>query len=227
MITGSDVSSTVDIAATGSGIGVLTATIPTPCGNAVINKTITNGIPKPLYIAIWEQNCFGGTEWEITFEAIPHIPDVEYIWVYNGFDRTPTSSPYFYSYESTNSQVDINLKTRNSCGTSSPVFSSNATFYSPCGSFRFSVFPNPASNELKIGKKQNSSDKLTIKPIHNSDLPFYAKLINNKGQIIRSGASTSINENIVLNTQDVQDETYYLHISEGKEVIKKQVIIKH
>lgn len=51
--------------------------------------------------------------------------------------------------------------------------------------------------------------------------------MDNKGKVLHSGKSDENRDKIVLNTLNIPDCTYFLHIKEGKKVSKKQVIIKH
>lgn len=90
--------------------------------------------------------------------------------------------------------------------------------------------PNPANNETTTQNQtaDNTGQSTTVSPAADSKTQksFSAELYNDKGKAIRSGKNGS-NSKIVFNTQDIPNGNYFLHIIDGKEVTKKQVIIQH
>jgi subtilisin family serine protease len=115
----------------------------------------------------------------------------------------------------------IQAKVVTQCG---EIWSPEA-YISPYGGYEddysYSLSPNPSNDELTIEYQAKEKEGLRTVPGKN----FNVALIDSKGQIHRAGKSNG--NRIVLNTQDMVAGTYYLHINDGKKLIKRQVIIKH
>ncbi len=142
----------------------------------------------------------------------------------------------------------VYLTLGNACGSANRI-----QFYVSKGSscrtgYSYTYSPNPANNELTVNYNEtpatpnpannetttqnqtadNTGQSTTVSPAADSKTQksFSAELYNNKGKAIRSGKNGS-NSKIVFNTQDIPNGNYFLHIIDGKEVTKKQVIIQH
>lgn len=89
----------------------------------------------------------------------------------------------------------------------------------PNGSDTFTIYPNPANTELKIAYKTETNTSYVI--------PFNVKLLNQKGKVLKERKTTNSNKDIVLQVADVPNGIYYLHIFEGKNVSKQQIVIFH
>jgi len=104
-----------------------------------------------------------------------------------------------------------------------------------CGSYAISnsltVYPNPANTELNIantdegGKKEGAPESASIPNSGNPE--FQVKLFDGKGNILRSAKNPKGSKGVKLEITEVPNGTYYLHISKGKEVFKKQILIQH
>ncbi len=70
---------------------------------------------------------------------------------------------------------------------------------------------------------ENIKNKNSISPKSNS---FEVKLYNEKGEVLIAAKSEE-GKRISFSTQNIANGTYYIHILEGKKIIKKQVIIRH
>ena len=95
--------------------------------------------------------------------------------------------------------------------------------YESGGYYRFS--PNPASTELVVTNNSEARQTASLKSTNNKI--FEARLYDNKGKILRMKKNAVNEKRIVFDINDIPNNTYYLHIIEGKNVIKKQVIIHH
>ncbi|MFC4213151.1 T9SS type A sorting domain-containing protein [Pedobacter lithocola] len=97
-----------------------------------------------------------------------------------------------------------------------------------CNTSNIVVYPNPASNELRIGYKKIGA---TADQTKNNDLKeekdFSVKLFNKNGVLLKEAKTTAINKEIQLQVSDLPNDTYFLHILQDKEIIKKQVIVQH
>lgn len=99
-----------------------------------------------------------------------------------------------------------------------------------CGGYAVSsslvVYPNPASTELNISNTEEAGVKDGDSK-DESNPEFLVRLYNEKGNILRSAKNPKGSKGLKLDIAEVPNGTYYLHISKGKEVIRKQVIIQH
>ncbi|MGQ7856651.1 T9SS type A sorting domain-containing protein [Pedobacter sp. WC2501] len=94
-----------------------------------------------------------------------------------------------------------------------------------CGSsYRFVTYPNPASNTMTI--TQNNQEAGRAEAELTSKMSFSILLLNVRGQVLRSAESRDGND-IVISTDKIMDGNYFLHIIQGKDKHKKQVVIKH
>jgi subtilisin family serine protease len=88
--------------------------------------------------------------------------------------------------------------------------------------YMYSLYPNPSDNELTV--EYVGKDKSVKGPIKKE---VSVLLLDAKAQILKSGSTGSDKNKITINTADVAEGTYYLHIKEGKKVYKRQILIKH
>jgi hypothetical protein len=107
------------------------------------------------------------------------------------------------------------------------------TIYSPCGrAMAITAFPNPANTQLTIqndnistaGQSAAVAGATTASTGPDS---FSVELYNDKGAVLKSGNNVKGNKAIVLNISDIQNGTYYLHVKQGSDVVKKQILIQH
>ena len=96
-------------------------------------------------------------------------------------------------------------------------------FYGPSEFGRFASWPNPANTELKVAYQYNQGIDRSKEGIKN----YEAKLLNNRGQMVRNAKNGSLSNEIVFDVRALPNDVYYLHILDGKKTIKKQVIIRH
>lgn len=119
------------------------------------------------------------------------------------------------------------IRATNSCGTSDWVETEVESLDCSINyrTSNYNIYPSPANNELTIEyteQEDEITEKLSITNI-NKDI----KLFNGKGESMLSSIMRDNESKLVLDTSKIPDGTYYLHIIEGKETIKKQIIIKH
>lgn len=109
----------------------------------------------------------------------------------------------------------------NSCGSNTYEF----PFYpNPCEpALRaevspFSVYPNPATSNVYVEPIEVSKDKKV------SD--YSIKLFTDKGALLKTQHNKSTPGRITINTSNLPEGIYYLHITQQGKVYKKQVLIK-
>ena len=213
-----------------SSILTLTATISTSCGNVLISKQITAGTPPfpPEMVVQGPVNVIQNGEGYYEIPAHPAI--VSYEWEVNGGSATIFQDGsrfvkvYFHSAEF----YEILPKVTTACG--QVMYLDDRNLYVsvyPSGYFSYKFSPNPASNELNIYYEKSTNYSSSYNLIEKIDKrTFEAKLIDNQNNILRV-AKSKIDDRIVFNTSDIPNGTYFLHVKEGKEIIKQQIIIQH
>lgn len=116
------------------------------------------------------------------------------------------------------------------CGNVSQII----TFTNTCFSnFNFVVYPNPSNKEITIAAEYQSDN--LIPNYQNSEfgkqilapILYDVVLYDNKSNKVIVQKNSMLNNNITLNTQNLPDGNYFLHIIDGKEKIIKQIVMQH
>ncbi len=92
------------------------------------------------------------------------------------------------------------------------------------GSNRFSIYPNPANQSMTIGQTDILDQRATSDKSRKE--PFSFQVLDIRGQVLVSGKSKD-GEDIAIPTGNIKDGNYFLHILQGKDKTRKQIIIKH
>lgn len=225
----------------GNGSINLSAAIPTACGTVPVSyQVIISSQPTVTSIsATMIGSCRSGGYQDWRVEATPSNPNAtNWHWtVYN------PSAPNTFTFVSPNSPSTtvtvhggggINVSYTDPCGNTA---TSGVTIYSPCGTgSRIASYPNPADQEMTVDYQTADSSNQAVTTDQTSTAnsstnsktlnSFSVELYNDKGKVLKSGKSAN-GKGVVLNTADIQNGNYFLHVKDGKEVIKKQVIIQH
>ncbi len=178
--------------------------------------------------------------------SVPNIPGVSYQWTVNGstWGSTQSYEVVVYAPECGYGYplyqiFSAKVKMTNACGSTTV-----------CKEFKFNclptkhieelgscyvapppgpieeviVFPNPAGSELKVSLNANTEEQgsAALNPA-----PFELTLYNEKGKKMLTKKSKNQEIEVILDTQNLPNGIYYLHIQQGNELIKKQVIIQH
>ncbi len=208
---------------------VITANITTPCGQVAISKDVNPG----NYLVIYDRGAICPNTGGNIFSSNQTLTG-NYLWKLRRMDG---STPSHMMLGERSQRIDLivyetgtfmlSFSSTTSCGVSQtqiPV----TVLSSGCsgGFFPYAVYPNPSSRELKITQKAVENVDLyhSKKMIANS---FTVKLLNEKGKVLKEGKASSSSKEIVLQVADIPNGIYYLHIYEGKNVSKQQVVISH
>lgn len=208
---------------------VITANITSPCGSATISKYVNPG----NYLVIYDRGPICPNTGGNIFSSNQTLLG-NYLWKLRRMDG---STPPHMMLGERSQRIDLivyetgtfmlSFSSTTSCGVSQtqiPV----TVLSSGCsgGFFPYAVYPNPSSRELKITQKATENANLyhSKKMIADS---FSVKLLNEKGKVLKEGRAPSNNREIVLQVADIPNGVYYLHIYEGKNVSKQQVVISH
>ncbi len=92
---------------------------------------------------------------------------------------------------------------------------------------RIAAYPNPANTELIVGYQNDNVSRQANGQRRPIDHDFEVKLLNSEGNILKQGRTEADVKRLSLPVADVPNGTYFLHIFQGENVIKKQIVIKH
>jgi len=100
----------------------------------------------------------------------------------------------------------------------------------------FVASPNPAASQLTVSQERTDAEDHNVISANKSmeraseeameKKGFVVRLMDEKGKLMVESSSSS-GEDIRINTASMENGTYFLHIRQGKDVIKKQIIVKH
>lgn len=133
-----------------------------------------------------------------------------------------TPSIRFQTGDANTYQLSCTIST--ACGN---VYATDWVTVSDCEALSaYNIYPNPVSSQLTVAYlPQESINKLdstkAMKKV------FSIELLDAKGNSLRKQKNESNANSIVIDTQNLQNDTYILHIADGKKVFRKQVIIRH
>lgn len=225
-----------------SGSGILTANISSACGTIQVVKSLNNnvgvtpiipGIMGP-YVSMNATNpnsiniralcnftsmsfIFPGAT-NLTARHYYFMPSVPQPTVQSGniVNFTYNTSGFLYvEYDLPCGRVNQTIWVANQCN----PWQNNFTYY-----------PNPANTQLTVSYTPPSTLKTAdgFEPMPVSETKqFVIELYDNKANLLRKVANAANGKDIVISTQDLPNGTYFLHIIDGKEVIKKQIIVQH
>jgi hypothetical protein len=194
-------------------------TVPALSGlSATMSGSCSNGYQTWMLVA--SPNMPPGTSWQWTV-------DNPASGTYNIFSPNSPST-----YVSVSGGGGVSVTYTDPCGETS--HRDGVTIYSPCGRANvIAAFPNPANDKLTVQNQvlpNTNSPAFTAQavPADNAYLnDFEVVLYNDKGKVLKSGKNRKGNLAVVLNTLDIPDGTYYLHITQGKDKTEKQILIRH
>jgi len=215
----------------------LTASISTSsCGTMPVNKQVIVGNPFYPY---GELMVYGETNAQLSglynYNIPPYPGAISYHWEVFGGTGNPATI-----FQNGGNSANIMF---NSVG----YYGVLVEVTTPCGSiwldpqqldvyvsnnYLYKYYPNPANNELIIeyipqDTTSSSTEYSTAKASLTNLPPRVIKLLNEKGETLRSSIPQSEESKTVLDIRAIPSGTYFLHITEGKETIKKQIIIQH
>jgi len=222
----------------GNGSINLSATVTSACGSTIVTIPVGVGTPPTVtsISATMSGACRNGGYQDWYLQATPSNPNAtNWRWTVDN-----PSSGYYYiqnpnsasTFVTVSGGGGVSVTYTDPCG--NPSARNGVTIYSPCGRAGSIVsYPNPANNEMTVQyataspTPQTSAATLSAGASTKTLNSFSVELYNDKGKVLRSGKTGNGNQNVVLSTADVPNGNYFLHVIDGKEVIKKQVVIQH
>ncbi|WP_026905144.1 S8 family peptidase [Pedobacter glucosidilyticus] len=234
-----------DISAISEGAIKLQATVNLGCFTRTITKDLMVGLPpwNDSTLVVSHYGSLSGYNFQVNIHRYPGTLSCE--WYIDGIPMQPLAFctgaylnayygtyPYDYFQYNYYGNHTITAIAYTSCGN----VTLEHNFYIPYNRSSFIISPNPAGEELTVSTSDYKAEsnllpeskaiveKLKVK---GKLLPksFPVKLMNDKGEILRSG--NLVDGKISFNTKFIPDGTYFLHIFAEKDVIKKQVLIRH
>lgn len=199
------------------GINFILGFRPQP-GNVIRNSVAgilcTNSIDN--YFEILTDPYLTGATYEVQILAIPSPV------VYSTTTTFPITPLPAYSGPTRQYQIRVRV-INNPCASGDWTYSFFE--YVDCGYSPWKVFPNPADEILTvsfdIGRAANDSI-----PKRNS-LSSFSVILYDSGGREHQKAESRNGEDIHLDTNDLPEGTYFVHIHKDNEVEKRQVVIRH
>lgn len=219
-ISGANNVNPVSVTKSSNGTGTLTANISTACGSfSVVKNNIQVGLPtEPLFTTNPQVRCMN-SPYYLSLSLSEGTSVVSITGLKNGINKllagagaTACTVPEDILF------VTFNLQ--NTCGTATYTIRI-ARNGRNCPIYR-NIYPNPANTNLTI-ELNPDGDTLTKSTGYINEISLY----NNKGKEVKSATIKSGETKTILDTKNLPNGTYFLHIKEGKEIIKKQIIIEH
>lgn len=238
------------------GIGKLIATINNACGRIGVDSKIitTRTLPNTDFTGVQDISPQGYKELRCVAKA-PIQSDIIYDWKLDGIsvfaawrDRCYILGPDC-NIQPTKRWYRVEYQATEPCGrvTTTCKMFEYICFYSNINNFidrgsctnnlsatttsssTFTYYPNPANNEL-IVTSINSTNDIGNNVITNANqfkVNFEIELYDDKGKKVSALKNNLSDKEIVIDTRDLPNGNYYLHIIDGTEVIKKQIVITH
>ena len=119
--------------------------------------------------------------------------------------------------------VNLQVTAVTDCGTIVRRIKLTATRYEGSYYSTYSTYPNPSSDSFVI--TQSAPPDADAKGTQLKK-PFEYKLFDKNGNKLKEGKSTD-GEEVTVNVKNVPADNYFLHIFDGKDVIKRQILIQH
>ncbi|MBN2610111.1 MAG: T9SS type A sorting domain-containing protein [Bacteroidales bacterium] len=222
--------------ANASGPGIIQATVTTPFGVVLTTKyTVWVGVPGIIGITGLSSNLVGGSS---TYTA--HLTDVRanvtsYNWslmpgVYNNYFAPNGHTCDIAWYTAGYYALAVNAQ--NTCGTSSSCY-----FPISISSRGYLVLsPNPARDNVQVSvtKVQNTSSISgdtsiipELKTINDQDITttYTIKIYNTFGIVFYSDVKTG--DSFTIPVSNIQEGTYIVEVSDGKNSYSRQLVVKH
>ncbi|MEJ1242541.1 S8 family serine peptidase, partial [Chryseolinea sp. T2] len=216
---------------TGNGAGTVKATVSSSCGNVVISKSFNAGGPtfanptvdgSTYYIGSSHGVCpgFHNAKLQIVNGSSPQqmswtlSPGGAVSWAWDAtnsqitFQTMPYNQTYPFSFTGT---------ATNACATSSPFTFS--FIKGPCANMIYTVWPNPASDELILEADTSSSTSEAL----SSGITI--AIYNQQGTLQYSTKSTKQRTDIPL--KGIPNGDYVLHLISKEGTTKQHFVISH
>ncbi|MBC7653263.1 MAG: S8 family peptidase [Oligoflexus sp.] len=231
-ISGSNTANPVTITKNANGAGTLTASITSSCGTFNVSKDITTPfVVYPIQHAEGTfQICANTINNDFSIQTSPGSSN--YNW-----SLVPVPASYSIIGNGTNNislginntgNYTLKVAVTTDCGMAYNDVAITVLSMAQCGGggfgFSMNYYPNPANTTLTVQYLE------TAPTSQSSDASFKEKrviLLNEKGKVMKAESLNATAKKVILDIRDIPNGTYYLHVKDGKETIKEQIIIQH
>jgi hypothetical protein len=236
-IIGNTIGSHVDIStntAEGTpGYGTLTAVLHSTCGDVTVFKEISTGIEALPPIDGPATVCAYSLLNIYTINTQAAVGDYHWAMYPGPPDFTPHDGNSLHFYTNYPGDYYLVATVPTACGTEQQSMWISVISDMDCGGggWSFNAYPNPANNTISISVNESNTKNTNTNTAVNNKLEstskdFEARIYNAKGKILKAAKNIGKRE-IKFDTSDIPTGTYYLHIFDEKNIIKKQIIINH
>ncbi len=204
----------------------LTATFSNSGCQVSVLKTIDSGLPR------WEAQILGETT-NIERQLFGIYVSPEYPLANNYVWDLGTANAQIYSDEGSSiagvyyedGDFDVVVVAETDYG--DVAVHGSITVLSHWGLFRLAIYPNPTSDEATVEYVVNDEAKNKTTESQFLRKKFNVKLLNDKGEVLAEKSNSNLEKKLIIDTKNIKDGIYYLHVTEGKTTFKKQIVIKH
>lgn len=223
---------------------ILTATVSNICGvgTSQVQKQIAIGVPNHVIdvldgtMPLAEVDIHMNTSYSLGVTEIdgPYLnaATASYIWQVNFIDPYGGQAGYYlgtYGYGYTppfifdqygQYQIILDI-VNNSCAYHSRYFTRQITFQNPYG--RFSISPNPSTDNIRISPNNNIALKTNAKPLKVVAIEIINKMGVLKHQQTFSKGLTTVN----ISVSQLPNDVYTLRIFDGQKWHSNKIIVQH
>lgn len=221
-ISGANNLNSVTVIKNSVGYGTLNVVINSSCGSISLTPITVYAGSKP------PDEIFGYYDkiHKRIYAYVTSQPGETYNWYVDGTFRINTTGLALLPIDNNICGVihGVDVEAISACGTSTKT--SRLFEIGPCDNF-LTVHINPTNNELNVSYIREKTGEENIKSESPTSSVKDIILLNDKGETLRSGKIKSGENSTVLDIKDIPDGIYFLHIIMGKEVLKKQIVIKY
>jgi hypothetical protein len=208
-----------------NGPGWVEVVITSPCSSTSVTTRLNVSVGPTIGAVNIPQNTFYGGYANV-YAEVPQVAGAgyyDYEWYLDGsFQQTSAYNHEFTFYGCGSHYVGVRAYTAN-CGWTDFSY---AYFYVNCnGMFNIGIYPNPVNDYVTISLENTKAEKRAPSPASTSSATYEITFYDNQGQLRRS--ATLKEGPIQLSTANLPEGEYYIHVSQGKELFTKRIIIKH
>lgn len=248
---GNATGNSVTINNSGTEVITLTANISSACGNFTRTKSITVGLP-PLsdgVTTVWDGpgDYVVGTNTPVIATLTNPYPNASYYsWILEPYPDAQTyinqgkpvpSGSVFNNGSQAVFDFDypgdymVTVKAFTDCGESNSInlfYLAVDTADYDWGYYTYSIYPNPANNELIVSYDTQQKNNKNNKSLSDLSNAINIRLVDDKGKVLREDKILQTEKTVSLNTETIPPGIYYLHILQSnRKIIKRQIVIKH